>query len=125
MYNFAKRLLVDSVLLDRFTGVRKLSNLGFATFGAISTFNFSTLKAVRSAVEDPCTGPFQSNHCHPDNCDGSHCQGYSSTHCDYVSGYCVGSNPCWESFFADGMCCDCECVEGGDQWYCYCFGGGS
>jgi hypothetical protein len=87
-----------------------------ALFGA---FAGSAVWARPVHAEAPCTGPFGSGLCSPDNCSATHhCKNLCSA---YASG-CGTQTGCWTAP-GGGICCDCVCYRPPTgSFFCYCYG---
>jgi hypothetical protein len=89
---------------------------------AISFGLFSGLAAGRPQIAlatPPCTGPYGSGACAPENCSGSAC----TNQCGYYN-LCQGnvSPACWTSA-QGGTCCDCACNRPPvGTYFSYCYG---
>jgi hypothetical protein len=73
-----------------------------------------------------CVGPYDTESCGSDLCQGSACSGDPSLdiQCSYVSGFCPSGTACWSQSCGGSCltCCDCLCDQysTGHTFYCYC-----
>lgn len=67
----------------------------------------------------PCIGPGGTGPCNSCNCSGHTCKSGCGASCQGTTCCCGGSNYCWTRLGT--TCCDCNCLSGSFQWYCYCY----